>query len=206
MTEYERQLARIRHDLEGLKQIDQLEALAQYVALALAKPAPFEPIARPKMSYVSDVELLHETEGSAGLDLRLDLDCDEILLSGGKWTRDIERPTSDWGTTHRRDWNDEPLGTGVRVAIPPGHFGMLVPRSSLRKRGIEMGTGIIDSDYRGEIKMIFFTPHVDGVRLSNGERVAQLIIIPYTAVQLERGVALDETRRGTGGMGSTGTT
>lgn len=112
-----------------------------------------------------------------------------------------------------RSFNAEKFmyGTGTRVEIPDGHYGMVVPRSSIgSKQGFVLRNtvGIIDSDYRGEIFLA-----VDGGKLKCdanyliGTRVAQLIIQPYTRVPLVRvhyHNALGDTSRGSGGFGSTG--
>lgn len=96
-----------------------------------------------------------------------------------------------------------------RVAIPDGHVGLLALRSSLGARGITIpnSIGIIDSDYRGTLKLPLSLLHDSGpVLLRAGERVAQLVIIPAAfPAPVEATVAADETQRGGGGLGSTGT-
>lgn len=102
------------------------------------------------------------------------------------------------------------IGTGVSMAIPAGHMGVIALRSSMCKRGLAMpnGIGIIDSDYRGELKVTLF--NVDDVMTANvekGERIAQLVIVPIVIPELDF-VSADElgtTERGVGGFGSTGT-
>lgn len=96
--------------------------------------------------------------------------------------------------------------TRVKVAIPPGHFGMVVPRSSLHRHGYELANtiGIIDSDYRGDIKLSLKKTKEDAKLLDPIDRVAQLIIIEYKRCQLYRVTTLDTTARGEGGFGSTG--
>ncbi len=92
---------------------------------------------------------------------------------------------------------------GVAVQIPEGYCGLLVSRSSMQRKGFQQanGVGIIDSDYRGEL----MTPYIGPVNSSieKGERIAQLVVVPYfngTAVEVD---SLSETERGTGGFGST---
>lgn len=96
-----------------------------------------------------------------------------------------------------------------KVAIPDGHVGLLALRSSLGARGITIpnSVGVIDSDYRGNLKLPLSLLHDSGpVILRAGERVAQLVIIPAAfPVPVEATVAADETQRGGGGLGSTGT-
>lgn len=98
-------------------------------------------------------------------------------------------------------------GTGIAVEIPEGYVGLVFPRSSVFRTGWVMSNsvGVIDSGYRGEIKATFVK--VNGHRpipYSTGERVAQLVIIPYPTVELVEVDELSETERGTGGYGSTG--
>ena len=96
-----------------------------------------------------------------------------------------------------------------KVAIPDGYVGLLALRSSLGARGITIpnSVGVIDSDYRGTLKLPLALLHDSGpVILRAGERVAQLVIIPAAfPAPVEATVAADETQRGGGGLGSTGT-
>ena len=96
-------------------------------------------------------------------------------------------------------------GTGLAFAIPEGHVGLLFPRSSISKTGLILSNscGIIDSDYRGEVTMRF--KHIkDTDNYNIGDRIGQLIIVPYPQVTFEEVSELDETVRGAGGYGSTG--
>lgn len=96
-----------------------------------------------------------------------------------------------------------------KAAIPDGYVGLLALRSSLGARGITIpnSVGVIDSDYRGTLKLPLSLLHDSGpVILRAGERVAQLVIIPAAfPAPVEATVAADETQRGGGGLGSTGT-
>lgn len=96
-----------------------------------------------------------------------------------------------------------------KVAIPDGYVGLLALRSSLGARGITIpnSVGVIDSDYRGTLKLPLVLLHDSGpVILRAGERVAQLVIVPAAfPTPIEATVAADETQRGGGGLGSTGT-
>jgi len=96
-------------------------------------------------------------------------------------------------------------GTGIAVEIPPGHVGLIFPRSSIFHTGLILtnSVGVIDSGYRGEIKAVFKAPgHYDIYRI--GERIGQLVIVPIPDVEYEEADELSETERGTGGYGSTG--
>ena len=99
------------------------------------------------------------------------------------------------------------IGTGVAVAIPEGHVGLLFGRSSLPNTyGIQLanGVGVIDPDYRGEIKVALRKIGKAMKRINRGERIAQLVIVPCVIPTLDVVPALPETVRGTGGFGSTG--
>ncbi len=94
---------------------------------------------------------------------------------------------------------------GVAVQIPDGYCGLLVSRSSLQRKGFQQanGVGIIDPDYRGELMAPYVGPANGSIEA--GERIAQLVVIPYfngTPTEVE---CLNETERGDGGFGSTGT-
>lgn len=100
------------------------------------------------------------------------------------------------------------IGTGVSVAIPEGHVGLVTPRSGLAARAglsIVNSPGIIDSGYRGEIKvcLINLDPRVP-VELQAGDRIAQLVIMGFVQASFVPVKALDATERGAGGYGSTG--
>lgn len=109
-------------------------------------------------------------------------------------------------------------GTGLSVEIPDGHVGLLFPRSSIYKtvQTLTNSVGVIDSQFRGEIKFIFrdaFSPIEDPKDRWNrfnsdfyniGDRIGQLIIIPYPSIEFEEVEELSETVRGEGGFGSTG--
>jgi len=96
-------------------------------------------------------------------------------------------------------------GTGIAVEIPEGYVGLVFPRSSICKTGMILSNsvGVIDSSYRGEIKFRF--KYVSGTASYNvGDRVGQLIIIPYPTVEFEEVSELSDTQRGADGFGSTG--
>lgn len=113
-------------------------------------------------------------------------------------------------TAHKRTL----VGTGVRVAVPPWHVGLLFPRSSLSKYGITMtnSVGVIDSEYRGEVmaSLIFNgleNSYAETV-IKKGDRIVQLVVVPIMLCEVYKNVQSEEdwnnTTRGTGGFGSTG--
>lgn len=98
--------------------------------------------------------------------------------------------------------------TGIAVAIPEGHAGFVQPRSGLAARaGLSFVNtpGLIDSHYRGEIKLIAINlDPAEPITLKRGEKVAQLVIQPVVRAEIVEADELDETVRGDGGFGSTG--
>lgn len=99
------------------------------------------------------------------------------------------------------------IHTGVRVAIPPGRYGRIAPRSGLAlKNGIDVGGGVIDSDYRGQVDVILFNHSDVDFKVAQGDRIAQLIIERCSEETMEVVTAFDaeDTVRGSGGFGSTG--
>ena len=124
------------------------------------------------------------------------------------------------GSAHAAGWDltaDEtvtiPVGgtrmvtTGISVAIQPGMFGLLVPRSSLgvkHRLGLANTVGIIDADYRGEIKAALVNNGDKPVTIERGTRIVQLIIQRFESVSWVQVGGLPTTDRGEGGFGSTG--
>lgn len=103
-------------------------------------------------------------------------------------------------------WRTEPVDTGVHVAIPEGWVGLVFERSSLHKRGLSLANkvGVIDSDYRGPIVLMMRNSTEQERVIDMGERVAQLVIVPFVSPDLIEVGSLDETERSEGGFGSTG--
>lgn len=141
------------------------------------------------MKYFSkkhDIE--RQTKGSAGIDLPAYLK-NSVKVQPGE---------------------DIKIDTGIHVEIPEGFYGLVLPRSSfgIKKTMILKNTaGVIDSDYRGPIKLFLRNYGNDTVEINDGERIAQLIICPFEAVTTSRVESLDDltiTSRGSGGFGSTG--
>ncbi len=100
------------------------------------------------------------------------------------------------------------VGTGVAVAIPEGHAGLVLPRSGLAARhGIALvnAPGLIDAGYRGELRVLLLnTDRETAFEVAPGDRIAQLVIVRHEAPELVEADTLDETVRGDGGFGSTG--
>jgi dUTP pyrophosphatase len=97
------------------------------------------------------------------------------------------------------------VGTGVHLEIPPGHVGLVWPRSGLAVRhGLDTLAGVIDADYRGEVRVVLVNHGGEPVRLAPGDRIAQLLIQRVERVVFRKVETLGETSRGDGGFGSTG--
>jgi dUTP pyrophosphatase len=100
------------------------------------------------------------------------------------------------------------VGTGIAVAIPDGHAGLVLPRSGLAARhGISVvnAPGLIDASYRGELRVLLLnTDRERSFEVSAGDRIAQLLVVRVEGPQLEEATNLDQTGRGVGGFGSTG--
>jgi dUTP pyrophosphatase len=95
--------------------------------------------------------------------------------------------------------------TGLAVAIPPGFYGRVAPRSGLAaKNGLDVLAGVIDSDYRGEIVCILYNTGDETINLPAGSKICQLIIEQIITPEAAWATDLDETARGAGGFGSTG--
>lgn len=122
--------------------------------------------------------------GDAGLDLSA---CETVTIGAG------ERAT---------------VGTGLAVAIPEDHAGLVVPRSGLAMRhglSIVNAPGVIDTGYRGEVRVILLnTDREHAFTVEQGMRIAQLLVVPARAVELVEVSELTETARGDGGFGSSG--
>ena len=101
----------------------------------------------------------------------------------------------------------ELVPTGFAMAIPPGFEAQIRPRSGLAlKHGLSLvnAPGTIDSDYRGEIKIILINQGDEDFEISRGMRIAQMVIAPVLQVAIKPVTSLDDTARGAGGFGSTG--
>lgn len=96
--------------------------------------------------------------------------------------------------------------TDLALAIPPGHYGRIAPRSGLAlKHHIDVGAGVIDSDYRGPVGVVLFNHGPEDFHIQKGDRIAQLILEQISVAQVEEVDELVEGgERGAGGFGSTG--
>lgn len=129
---------------------------------------------------------MYKTSGSAGLDLHSYLYSKNISI---------------------KPKESIVISSGIKVEIPEGYFGLLAIRSSVgTKKGLVLKNqiGVIDSDYRGEIKIPIYNQSEETQIIENGERLAQLMIIPITQVEVLEVEDLEETVRGEQGFGSTG--
>jgi len=109
-----------------------------------------------------------------------------------------------------KQWEDEHgnlcYGTGLAMEIPPGHVGLLFPRSSVSKTNLRLSNsvGVIDSGYRGEIILKFDRRGFTDTVYDIGNRVGQLMLVPIPSIQFVEVVNLPDSDRGTGGFGSSG--
>jgi dUTP pyrophosphatase len=97
------------------------------------------------------------------------------------------------------------IGTGVAIVLPPDVYGRVAPRSGLAvKHGIQVGAGVVDPDYTGEVKVVLFNHGDKDFEVKRGERIAQLVLERCETPDVEEIGLLEETERGAGGFGSTG--
>ena len=95
--------------------------------------------------------------------------------------------------------------TGLGIAVPQGTYGRIAPRSGLAaKHSIHVGAGVVDEDYRGEVKVLLFNLSDVDFEIKAGDRVAQLVLERVATPDVEVVVSLEDTERGEGGFGSTG--
>lgn len=128
----------------------------------------------------------YATEGSSGMDLRAAVEEEVILLPG---SRDL-------------------IPTGIAIALPIGYEAQIRPRSGLAfKHGIMLvnSPGTIDSDYRGEIKIIMYNSGKDKFVIKRGDRIAQMVIARHERADWKEVPNLPSSGRGSGGFGHTGT-
>lgn len=139
-----------------------------------------------KLDHAKDLPLPeYETIGSAGMDLRA-ANSEPVTIAPGKRAL---------------------IPTGLRMALPEGYEAQIRPRSGLAyKHGITMlnTPGTIDSDYRGEVKVLAVNHGEESFDIHYGERIAQMVIAPVQQVNIIEVDKLPETVRGAGGFGSTG--
>ncbi|XP_036400011.1 deoxyuridine 5'-triphosphate nucleotidohydrolase, mitochondrial isoform X3 [Megalops cyprinoides] len=95
--------------------------------------------------------------------------------------------------------------TDIQIAVPAGCYGRVAPRSGLAaKNFIDVGAGVVDEDYRGNVGVVLFNFSKETFEVKKGDRIAQLICEKICYPELEQHETLDETERGAGGFGSTG--
>ena len=97
------------------------------------------------------------------------------------------------------------VSTGISVVLPNGVYGRVAPRSGLAvKHGIQVGAGVIDPDYTGEVKVVLFNHGEKDFEVKKGDRIAQLILEKCETPLIEEISIVEDTERGSGGFGSTG--
>lgn len=95
--------------------------------------------------------------------------------------------------------------TDIQVQVPHGHYGRVAPRSGLAvKHFIDVGAGVIDEDYRGNVGVVLFNFGSESFKVKRGDRIAQLICEKISYPEIEEVDSLDKSERGDGGFGSTG--
>lgn len=95
--------------------------------------------------------------------------------------------------------------TDLSFQIPEGHYGRIAPRSSMAwKKHTNIGAGVIDRDYTGNVGIVIFNHSTEELEINVGDRVAQLILEKASIFPLEEVISIEETERGAGGFGSTG--
>ena len=101
---------------------------------------------------------------------------------------------------------NEPIrvATGIAMAVPGGHVGLICDRSSLGARGIRTLGGVVDAGYRGEVQVILINLTKESIFLAKGDKIAQMLILPINTCAVEERTELDKTTRGEGGFGSSG--
>jgi len=95
--------------------------------------------------------------------------------------------------------------TDIQIEVPDGTYGRVAPRSGLAaKHGIDVGAGVVDKDYRGNVMVLLFNFGDAAFNVARGDRIAQLVLEKICMAELEELPTLDDTERGDGGFGSTG--
>jgi dUTP pyrophosphatase len=118
--------------------------------------------------------------GDAGLDLFSSIEC--VLAEG----------------------QVEAIPAGIKVAIPEGYVGLIWDKSGVSLRGVHRLAGVIDSGYRGEVKVVMINLSDRPFAIERGMKIAQMLVQPITIVHVVESEDLDDTSRGEGGFGSTG--
>lgn len=98
----------------------------------------------------------------------------------------------------------KPIPTGIQVAIPEGYVGLIWDKSGLSLQAVHRLAGVIDSGYRGEIRIVMANLAPDPFHIKKGMKIAQMLIQPVSEVEVQEVEALEDTDRGEDGFGSTG--
>lgn len=122
----------------------------------------------------------YQSEGAAGLDLHA---TEHVIIPPG------QRAT---------------FGTGLAMAIPKGYVGLICDRGGMARKGLHTLAGVVDSDYRGDVCVMLLNVGTSVYLVSKGDRIAQLLVIPCPQMDVVEVDELDETERGEGRFGSTG--
>jgi len=123
---------------------------------------------------------LYQHKGDAGLDIFSSIDC---VLEAGEV---------------------KPVPTGIRMAVPDGYVGLVWDKSGISLRGIHRLAGVIDSGYRGEVRVVMVNLGNEAFVIEKGMKIAQLLVQPVTEVKVVEAEELETTSRGEEGFGSTG--
>jgi dUTP pyrophosphatase len=94
--------------------------------------------------------------------------------------------------------------TGIQVAVPENHVGLIWDKSGLSLQGVHRLAGVVDSGYRGEVKVVLINLSRDIIVIEKGMKIAQMLIQPVLAMTVKETADLDQTIRGENGFGSTG--
>jgi dUTP pyrophosphatase len=123
---------------------------------------------------------LYQHKGDAGLDIFSSIDC---TLEAGEV---------------------KPVPTGIKVAVPDGHVGLVWDKSGISLKGVHRLAGVIDSGYRGEVRVVMVNLGNEPFVIEKGMKIAQLLVQPVAEVKVVEAEELENTSRGEEGFGSTG--
>ena len=123
---------------------------------------------------------LYQHKGDAGLDIFSSIDC--VLEKG----------------------EVKPVSSGIKVAIPEGYVGLIWDKSGISLKGVHRLAGVVDSGYRGEVKVVMVNLGDEPFVIEKGMKIAQILIQPINEVEVVEVEELEETSRGEEGFGSTG--
>ncbi len=98
----------------------------------------------------------------------------------------------------------KPVPTGIQMAIPLGHVGLVWDKSGISLKGVHRLAGVVDAGYRGEVRVVMVNLGTEPFEIKSGMKIAQMLIQPVEAPTIVESDTLDDTLRGEGGFGSTG--